>query len=147
MSPLDRDVLAERVAAVERHLTRVAARLPADSTDFLPSTDASDAVILHLWQATQTVIDLAMSACLHFKLGAPSSYADAFGRLRAAGVIDDALATPLTAAAGFRNVVAHAYDQLDMARVHRAASNGPTDLRRFLAVLRDRLHADSAEPQ
>ena len=43
------------------------------------------------------------------------------------------------AAAGFRNVVAHAYERLDMERVHRAATHGPDDLRRFLAILADRV--------
>ena len=55
-----------------------------------------------------------------------------------AGVLDARLAAVLVRAAGFRNVVAHAYDTLDMARVHAAARNGPADLRAFLAVLRDR---------
>jgi uncharacterized protein YutE (UPF0331/DUF86 family) len=139
VSTLDRDILAERTMVVERHLTRVADRLPADSSGFLPASDASDAVILHLWQATQVVIDLATSACLHFKQGAPASYADAFRRLSAAHVISGDLASRLGRAAGFRNVVAHAYDQLDMVRVYRAAREGPADLRAFLAALRDRL--------
>ena len=77
---LDRAVLAERVMAVERHLRRVVERLPPSAQDLQPSTYASDAVILHLWQATQIVIDLAMSACLFLALGTPSSYADAFSR-------------------------------------------------------------------
>jgi uncharacterized protein YutE (UPF0331/DUF86 family) len=139
MSPLDRDLLAERAMAVERHLSRVAQRLPGMADGFDAATDASDAVILHLWQATQIVIDLAASACLHFKLGAPSSYADAFQRLAGAAVLDRDLASRLVRAAGFRNIVAHAYDQLDMLRVHRAAQSGPADLRAFLAALRDRL--------
>jgi hypothetical protein len=48
MTALDPEVLAERVSAVERHLQRVADRLPESITDFQPATDASDAVILHL---------------------------------------------------------------------------------------------------
>lgn len=104
-----------------------------------PATDTSDAVILHLWQAVQVVIDLAVSACLHWNLGAPASYADAFRRLAGAGIIDGMLADRLVRAAGFRNVVAHAYDQLDMERVFRAAREGPRDLEAFLVVLRDRL--------
>ena len=92
--------------AVERHLRRVADRLPEDAGDLLPASDASDAVVLHLWQATQIVIDQAMAACLTLKLGAPASYADAFRRLREAGVIGEALAERLIKAAGFRNVVA-----------------------------------------
>jgi uncharacterized protein YutE (UPF0331/DUF86 family) len=93
--------------AVERHLARVAARLPSSADALQPATDASDAVILHLWQATQIVIDLAMAACLALKLSTPSSYADAFRRLEGAGVLDAELAARLVRAAGFRNVVAH----------------------------------------
>jgi len=47
------------------------------------------------------------------------------------------LARRLLRAAGFRNVVAHAYAALDMHRVFRAATEGPPDLRAFLAALRD----------
>ena len=62
MSPLDRAVLAERSAALDRHLARVHARPPDQVADLTASTDASDAVILHLWQATQMVIDHDKSA-------------------------------------------------------------------------------------
>jgi uncharacterized protein YutE (UPF0331/DUF86 family) len=134
----DTAVLAERAMAVERHLRRVAERLPPSPSELQPATDASDAVVLHLWQATQIVIDLAMSACLRLKLGTPASYADAFRLLQRAGVIDARLADRLVRAAGFRNVVAHAYESLDMARVHDAAMHGPRDLLAFLARLRDR---------
>lgn len=74
MSVLDRAVLAERTMNVQRHLARVAERLPAAAADLAPATDASDAVVLHLWQATQIVIDAAMSACLALRLGTPGSY-------------------------------------------------------------------------
>jgi uncharacterized protein YutE (UPF0331/DUF86 family) len=141
VSPLDRDVLAERTMAVERHLRRVADRLPRSAADLQPATDASDAVVLHLWQATQIVIDLAMAACLSMKLGTPASYADAFRHLEQAGVVDPALADRLVRAAGFRNIVAHAYGTLDMRRVHQAAVHGPADLLAFLARLRDAVAA------
>ena len=139
MSALDRETLAEKAMVVRRHLARVAERLPSDPDAFRPATDASDAVILHLWQAVQVVIDLAVAACLHLDLGAPGSYADAFRRLADAGVLDAAPAERLVRAAGFRNVVAHAYDDLDMRRVYRTAWEGPRDLEAFLAALRDRL--------
>jgi uncharacterized protein YutE (UPF0331/DUF86 family) len=85
------------------------------------------------------VIDLGLSACLHFNLGTPESYGDAFRRLADAGLFDRALAQRLTQAAGFRNLVAHAYEGLDMRCVHHAAAEGPADLRVFLARLRDLL--------
>lgn len=135
MSPLDRAVLAERTLALERHLARVAEKLPADAAALVASSDASDAVVLHLWQATQLVIDLAVSACVAQGAGTPPSYADAFRRLQSAGVIDEALAGRLVRAAGFRNLVAHAYEPLDMQRVHQAAQVGPADLRAFVAAI------------
>ena len=83
MSGLDRDILAERAMVVRRHLARVAERLPDHVDELRPATDASDVVILHLWQAVQVVIDLAVAACVSWDLGAPPSYAGAFRRLAA----------------------------------------------------------------
>jgi uncharacterized protein YutE (UPF0331/DUF86 family) len=140
MSPLDRAVLAERALALDRHLARVADKLPATATGLTASSDASDAVTLHLWQATQLVIDLAVSACVSLGAGTPQTYADAFRKLASSGVIASDLADRLVRAAGFRNVVAHAYDQLDMARVFEAAQSGPAGLRAFLGAI-SRHHA------
>jgi uncharacterized protein YutE (UPF0331/DUF86 family) len=100
-------------------------------------SDASDAVILHLWQAVQTVIDLAVATCVRRGLGSPATYGEAFEKLAQAGLIAAPLGRRLVRAAGFRNVVAHAYAALDMHRVFRAATEGPPDLRAFLAALRD----------
>ncbi|MDO8835323.1 MAG: DUF86 domain-containing protein [Vicinamibacterales bacterium] len=143
MSALDLDILAEKTQAVQRHLNRVADRLPADASELQPLSDASDSVILHLWQATQIVIDLALAACVHFSLGTPSGYGDAFRRLESAGLLDPALSARLVKASGFRNTIAHAYETLDMRRVHAAATNGPRDLVAFLKVMRDCLAAGS----
>lgn len=139
MSRLNVAVLAEKAAAIERHLARVAERLPEDREHFEASTDASDAVILHLWQAVQLTIDTALSACLRFQLGTPPTYGDAFRRLAEVDLLDSHLAERLARAAGFRNVVVHAYEDLDLDRIYRAAQDGPGDLRAFLAALREAL--------
>ncbi len=64
MSPVDRAVLAERP--------------PGHVDECVAASDASDAVILHLWQATQIVIDLAVAVCVATGAGTPQTYADAF---------------------------------------------------------------------
>lgn len=132
---LDAETLAEKSAALERHLARVAGRLPAQPEDLKPMTDAADVVVLHLWQATQIAIDLAVSACVRLKLGAPTTYADAFRSLQVAGHLSPELADRLIRAAAFRNVVAHEYGRLDLARVHEAAGRGPADLRTFVKLV------------
>ncbi len=134
---LDPELLAERAAAVRRHLDRVATYLPTDAADLRPLSAETDAVVLHLWQAVQVVIDLAVSSCVRLGLGSPSTYADAFRALGTAGVLDRDLAERLSRAAGFRNLIVHAYAELDLTRVHAVASGGPPDLLAFLAALRD----------
>jgi uncharacterized protein YutE (UPF0331/DUF86 family) len=134
---VDRELLAERSAAVERHLRRVSDQLPSDPADLRPLSSATDSVVLHLWQAIQVVIDLAVSSCVRLGLGSPPTYGDAFRALASAGIIESALGTRLARAAGFRNLIVHAYEDLDLPRVHAIASAGPADLRAFLAALRD----------
>jgi uncharacterized protein YutE (UPF0331/DUF86 family) len=133
--PADPAVLAERLAALDRHLRRVADQLPERPQDLLASTSTSDSVVLHLWQSVQITIDLALSWCVRAGLGAPPTYGDAFRRLAAEGLLDDDLAGRLVRAVGFRNLVVHAYAGIDLGRVHEAARNGPDDLRSFVATL------------
>ncbi len=135
MPPTDPAVLAERLAAVERHLQRVSNQLPENAEDLRPSTAASDAVVLHLWQAVQITIDLAVSWCVRAGLGAPPTYGEAFRRRAVHGLLDDELAGRLVRAVGLRNLVVHGYADLDLRRVHQAARTGPADLRAFAAQL------------
>ncbi len=135
---LNRELFAKRVPVVERHLARVAEQLPPDPESLLPMTDASDSVILHLWQATQIVFDLAALACLRFRLGTPQSYGDIFVRLADAGDLQTEVAARLTQTADLHHAIAHAYNTLDMERVYRTAREGPADLRAFLAALQER---------
>ena len=129
MTAFDLDVLAERCAAVERHLARVGARLPQASADFHPSTDASDAVVLHLWLAVQIVIDLAISVCIRLKLGAPSSYADAFDRLKRAHRSQRAIHTSLVSSSIVAKVVGCCESKL----IRRASRTTAVDTLRMSA--------------
>lgn len=145
MSPgVDRELLADRAAAVGRP-SRPGGPPPAgEPAELRPETAATDTVILHLWQAVQVVINLAVSTCVRLGVGSPPTYADAFRRLADAQIIQRDLADQLARAAGFRNLVVHAYGRLDLQRVHATAVAGPADLRAFLVALRD--HADDADP-
>lgn len=67
----------------------------------------------------------------------PESQKEQVDLLASGHVRADRHRTGTARAAGFRNVIAHAYASLDMARVHRAASTGPADLRAFLRHLTD----------
>jgi uncharacterized protein YutE (UPF0331/DUF86 family) len=135
MTALDKEILVERIQAVERHLKRVRDNLPASESEFIPASNASDAVILHLWQAIQLTIDTALSSCVHLNLGSPVSYADSFLRLAKAGVLEQELAVRLSHAAGFRNRLVHSYEDLDLQKIYKIAQTGSRDLLAFFAAV------------
>jgi uncharacterized protein YutE (UPF0331/DUF86 family) len=130
-------LLAEKAAALERHLQRVESRRPHTPEEFVAGTDQSDAVILHLWQAVQIAIDLAVSTHVRAGLGTPATYGDVFRGLVHARIIPASLGESLVRAAAFRNAIVHAYENLDLQRVFVAARDGPGDLRALVGALRD----------
>ena len=135
MKALDAELLAERAGVLETHLRRIRESLPAEARGFERGTDAADVVSLHLLFSIQLVLDLSIFACIHFGLQAPASYDDAVARLAYAGRIDESLAGRLEKAAALREVLVHAFDDLDAASIYRAARVLPDDLRAFLANL------------
>lgn len=126
---------AAKCRAIERHLLRVEAMLPREREALVPMSDASDAVTLHLWQAVQLCIDLAVQECVTRGLGSPQDYAGAFRALAGAGIVPAHVAERLVRAVGFRNVIAHGYEGLDLDALWAAAVEGPTDLRAFVAAI------------
>ena len=127
--------IASKFRAIDRHLERVEEMVPEDRAAFAPMSAASDAVVLRLWQAIQLAIDAALHECARRRLETPPTYGAAFRALGAAGVIDGDLAERLVRAVGFRNVIAHAYEGLDLDTVWRAGREGPADLRAFMRAL------------
>lgn len=135
MSVLDGALLAEKAALAESYLQEVEKYRPADAAGLKPKSLETYAVVLNLLMATQAAIDAAAWACVRFGFGSPDGYADAFERLANAGKLDRALADRLKRASGFRNLTAHQYHRLDLARVHDAAVRGPADLRALFVAL------------
>ncbi len=130
-----RDRLAAKLRAMERHLVRVETMLPAARAELIPMTAACDAVTLHLWQAVQLAIDVAVGECAARGLGTPPDYASAFRLLRDVNVLPPELTERLVRAVGFRNVIAHAYESLDLGQLWDAGSEGPRDLRAFMHAI------------
>lgn len=133
MKAIDPELMRERARVLEFHLGRIRETLPTDPFAFKRSTDQADVVSLHVLFAIQVVLDLAVFACIHFGLQAPSSYGDAVARLAHGGRIADPLADRLEKAADFRDAFVHAFDDLDAASIYRAAKVLPDDLRMFMA--------------
>ena len=76
------------------------------------------------------------------RLGEPSTNRELFDLLRRRGYLDEALAGTLKNMAGFRNILVHGYDAVDLAIVRDVVEHRLGDLAAFVEAIRAVLSSD-----
>lgn len=135
---VDRDVLREKCRTVDASVQRLRLRTPATPEDLQRDIDAQESVRLNLQVAIQACIDLAAHVVADEGYELAPEPAATFAVLAREGVISGELSVRLASAAGLRNILVHRYGELDMERIHRAASAGVADLLEFCRAIRER---------
>ena len=91
--------------------------------------------------AIQAALDAASHIVSDERLGEPRTLRDLFDLLSKAGWISADLAASLRNMAGFRNVLVHGYEDVDLAIVRDVLDNHLGDLLAFVAATRAKLRA------
>jgi len=94
------------------------------------------AVERYLYLAAQAAIDLAEATIAYKGYRKPATNRECCEILAENGVIGNELTAELAKMAGFRNLLAHAYERLDYAHVMDALQRAPHDLRNFTDAVR-----------
>ena len=94
--------------------------------------------------AIQDALDVASHVVSDRRLGEPRTNRELFDLLHRDGWIDRDLTVNLRNMAGFRNVLVHGYDDVDLAVVRDVLDVHVTDLSAFVGAVRHRL--DSTGP-
>jgi uncharacterized protein YutE (UPF0331/DUF86 family) len=89
--------------------------------------------------AIQAALDVASHIVSDERLGEPDTNRDVFRLLERAGIVPADLGTRLEQMAGFRNVVVHLYQDVDLGIVRDVVENHLDDLLQFAAAMRQRL--------
>ena len=136
----DPELLAKRLAVIETSVRelRELARPEAIETDIREAR-----FVEHTLQiALQAALDAASHIVSDERLGEPSTNRELFDRLEGAGWIDSPLASALRDMAGFRNILVHRYDTVDLGIVRDVVEHRLDDLLHFSAAVRQRLKAE-----
>jgi uncharacterized protein YutE (UPF0331/DUF86 family) len=133
------DVVLAKAAIIERCVRRVREVHAGDAAAFRADLMRQESVLLNLQRASEAAIDLAMHLVRTERLGVPKESRGAFDLLEQAGVLSGALASPLRAMVGFRNVAVHEYRRLDLEVVESIMERHLDDLLDFAAVALRRL--------
>lgn len=130
----DPDLIAKKLAVIEtcvREL-RSLARPEAIRTDVRERR-----FIEHTLQiAIQAALDVASHVVSDERLGEPETNRALFDLLTASGRLPPALASTMRDMAGFRNVVVHGYQSVDLGILEDVVRNRLDDLLSFVAAMR-----------
>jgi len=94
-----------------------------------------DAILLNLQRASQQFIDLANLTIRKKSLGLPKNSNDSFKLLFEASIIDQNTADNLQKMVGFRNVLVHQYQELDLGIVIDIVENHLDNLIDFAQII------------
>jgi uncharacterized protein YutE (UPF0331/DUF86 family) len=133
----DPALVAKKLAAIETALAdlRRLARPEAVSTDLVQRR-----FVEHTLQiAIQAALDAASHIVSDERLGEPRTNRELFDSLVGAGWIDATLGATLGRMIGFRNVLVHGYDDVDLEVVKTVLAHHLGDLESFVAAVRRRL--------
>ena len=133
----DPDLIAKKLAAVETCVAdlRRLARPAELATDLRERR-----FVEHTLQiAIQAALDVASHIVSDDRLGEPRTSRELFDLLERAGWIQASLARILRNMVGFRNVLVHGYDDVDLSIVRDVVDHRLDDLLQFVTIVRKRI--------
>lgn len=135
----DAPLVAKRLAVIETCV----AELRREARPERLATDIRERrFIEHTLQiAIQAALDVASHVVSDERLGEPATNRALFDLLARSGWLTPALADTLHRMVGFRNILVHGYDDVDLRVVEDVVANRLDDLLAFVAAVRARLGA------
>jgi uncharacterized protein YutE (UPF0331/DUF86 family) len=139
------DIVLNKKESVERCVKQIRTYygLPGQ-LPFAENYLLQDAVALNLQRACEQCIDLANYVIRVRKLGLPKESKESFRLLASSRIIPDDLAKRLEGMVGFRNVLVHEYQRLDVQLMIDVIENRLDELLRFTDIILKEFHGPPA---
>lgn len=133
----DLPLIEKRLAVIDTCVSDLRALARADRLD----TDIRERRFVErtLQVAIQAALDVASHIVSDRRLGEPATNRELFTLLERDGWVPSELRARLADMAGFRNVIVHGYDDVDLDVVRDVLKNHLVDLERFTAGVRQKL--------
>lgn len=140
------DVVLNKKESIERCVRQVRLYYATPSTlDFEEDYMKQDSIAINLQRACEQCIDLANHTIKTRKLGLPKDSRESFRLLASAGIIPHGLAKNLEGMVGFRNVLVHEYQRMDISLMIEVITSHLDDLILFSTLILQTLGSEPAE--
>jgi uncharacterized protein YutE (UPF0331/DUF86 family) len=127
-----RDVIENKISSTRKYLGVLERYKGYSKAQVYEDIDLKGAVERYLYLAAQSAIDLAEALITFKNLRKPTTMAESFRILQEAGMLPAELAENLVRMTGFRNILAHAYEDVDPDILYDVLQKRLTNLAEFL---------------
>jgi uncharacterized protein YutE (UPF0331/DUF86 family) len=128
-------LVLHKASRVRGRLLRVRDGLTVGRDAFAGETGRIEQVAFNIFLAMQECLDLASHIVSDQGWGTPATLAETFDLLEQHGVLTTDIAQAMRRGTRLRNLIAHAYGDLDGAKLFDAASAGQVQIEEFLAEI------------
>lgn len=123
------DIVLNKKESIERCIRQIRTYYAMVSAlDFEEDYMKQDSIAINLQRACEQCIDLANYTIKTLKLGLPKESKESFALLASAGIIPNDLAKRLQGMVGFRNILVHEYQRMDIVLMVDVIENRLDDL-------------------
>jgi uncharacterized protein YutE (UPF0331/DUF86 family) len=136
---MDRELIEEKIESIRRCVQRIESKRPDTVEALAEDWDAQDIIALNLTRAVQLCVDVASHILAESDGPVPDTMGASFDQLRQIGILSDALAERLQGAVGFRNIVVHAYEDVDWDIVFAIIHHHLDDFKQFARAVIDHI--------
>ena len=129
------DILINKVQSIQRCVARAREEYHLANGHFNQNYSHQDAAILNMTRACEQCIDLGSHIIRTRKMGIPNESKDVFRLLATKKIISLPLADKLQKMIGFRNMVVHEYQRINIDIVIAVIETGLDDLIEFCDII------------
>jgi uncharacterized protein YutE (UPF0331/DUF86 family) len=137
---MDRVVVEQKLESLRRCSLRIQTKCPQAADTLAADFDLQDVVSLNLSRAVQLCVDIGAHLIAGMEVPPPDTMGQTFDILARAGMLNDALASSLKKAVGFRNIAIHNYEAINWHIVHRIVKDHLVDFSAFARMVSEELN-------
>jgi uncharacterized protein YutE (UPF0331/DUF86 family) len=126
------ELIAQKTSRVRGRLDRIRSGTAGGRERFADDVGRVEQVAFNVFLAMQESADMASHIVTEDGWGAPASLAETFALLASHGLLTTATAEAMKRGTRLRNLIAHAYGDLDPDKLFMAATAGVDQIERFL---------------
>lgn len=135
-----KEAIENKISYIEERLKAIADRYKGATLEKLRQDPVlREAVERSLYVIAQAAIDLAEAMVAYRNLRKPTTMREAFDILVEDKILPEDFGSSFAKIVGFRNVLAHGYEEVDVAILHDVLQNKTDEIKEFIGLIKKAL--------